>query len=575
MDSSCSSRDENLVTFATSGYSSAASSILDSPQPLSSQLTDAGIYSLCGLVAISFNKLFPDEWHRDFRNGTMQCFIKHLGLPSGVFNTMSALMDGEGGDLDSFVDLLKVEPNLHESCLKVVEDLVLFAVREGVYDARLRVLILFLAGRLSVPLDLVEWYEETVVELLVNELPAVSAEETQAKEKRHKSKKIKRYFMIGLAGLGGGAIIGFTGGLAAPLVAGGVGALIGGTSAAVLGSAAGLAVISSLFGVAGAGLTGYKMKKRVGDVEEFAFETLTPGRQLHVTIAIAGWVTEEGPESFRDPWKSLMNSGEQYAVRYESNYLLELGRALDYFLSFAVSMAAQEALKYTVLASIMAAIAWPVALVTVAGAIDNPWGVCIRRSAEAGKHLADILISRQQGQRPVTLIGFSLGARVIYYCLLEMTSRKGCEGIIQDAVLLGAPVPGNPEQWKSLGRVVSGKLVNGYCRADWLLKFLYRTSSAAMKPAGLDAIDWNDSKMVNVDLSEVVSGHMDYSKNMSKVLDAVGVKTVSEATEESSTMRKSLSFMDATNLVDSSPTKPDSPIPLDRRRSQSDSQLKF
>ena len=84
------------------------------------------------------------------------------------------------------------------------------------------------------------------------------------------------------------------------------------------------------------------MKKRVGDIEEFAFDTLTPGRELHLTIAISGWVTQEGPQAFKEPWLSLLNSREQYCIRYESSYLLELGRAMDYFLSFAVSMAAQE-----------------------------------------------------------------------------------------------------------------------------------------------------------------------------------------------------------------------------------------
>lgn len=63
------------------------------------------------------------------------------------------------------------------------------------------------------------------------------------------------------------------------------------------------------------------------------------------------------------------------------------------------------------------AIAWPASLITLASVIDNPWGVCCRRSAEVGKQLAEVLLSREQGQRPVTLIGFSLGARVIYYCL--------------------------------------------------------------------------------------------------------------------------------------------------------------
>ena len=47
-----------------------------------------------------------------------------------------------------------------------------------------------------------------------------------------------------------------TGGLAAPLIATGVGAIIGTAGGAALGSLAGVAIISSLFGVAGAGLTG-------------------------------------------------------------------------------------------------------------------------------------------------------------------------------------------------------------------------------------------------------------------------------------------------------------------------------
>lgn len=50
--------------------------------------------------------------------------------------------------------------------------------------------------------------------------------------------------------------LGLTGGLAAPFMAAGAGAIIGGAGAAALGSATGIAVIGSLFGVAGAGLTG-------------------------------------------------------------------------------------------------------------------------------------------------------------------------------------------------------------------------------------------------------------------------------------------------------------------------------
>lgn len=47
-----------------------------------------------------------------------------------------------------------------------------------------------------------------------------------------------------------------TGGLAAPLVAAGAGAVLGAGGAAALGSATGIAIMASLFGAAGAGLTG-------------------------------------------------------------------------------------------------------------------------------------------------------------------------------------------------------------------------------------------------------------------------------------------------------------------------------
>lgn len=72
---------------------------------------------------------------------------------------------------------------------------------------------------------------------------------------------------------------------------------------------------------------------------------------------------------------------------------------------------------YFPISGLITAIAWPVSLLGFASVIDNPWGVCLRRSAQVGKQLAEVLLSRSQGHRPVTLLGYSLGARVIYYCL--------------------------------------------------------------------------------------------------------------------------------------------------------------
>lgn len=50
--------------------------------------------------------------------------------------------------------------------------------------------------------------------------------------------------------------LGITGGLAAPLVAAGAGVIVGTGAAAGIATTAGAAVLGSIFGVAGAGLTG-------------------------------------------------------------------------------------------------------------------------------------------------------------------------------------------------------------------------------------------------------------------------------------------------------------------------------
>lgn len=344
---------------------------------------------------------------------------------------------------------------------------------------------------------------------------------------RDTRKKIKKYLMIGLASIGGGAVIGVTSGLAAPIVASAFAGVIGAGSIVMSTAAAG--VVGSLFGVAGAGLTASKMNKRIGDLEEFAFESLNAEHEqtsLTITIAVSGWITDESPHKFTKQWKYLRHTKEQYCLCYESKYLLELSRAMDYLLSFVVSYATQEALKYTFLASVMAAIAWPTALISIANIIDNPWDCCLGRSAEAGKHLADVLMSRQQGKRPASLIGFSLGARVIFFCLQELAERKDSEGMIGDVVLLGAPVTASLDNWRPIGRVVSGRIINGYSSSDWLLKFLYRTSSAAIRVAGLQEIKWEDRRLKNIDLTHLVSGHMDYYKKLNEILDYVSIRTV-------------------------------------------------
>ncbi|XP_056651661.1 transmembrane and coiled-coil domain-containing protein 4 isoform X2 [Monodelphis domestica] len=434
--------------------------------PTGKELEEASRFAYTALCGMSLAWLFPEPEQSSFRIEYVEGLVKWLQLPESVLPSIVAFASGLGGEQEeAFAEILLKDPVLRNDPLVITQDLLAFSLRNGSYDARARVLVCRVTHLLKIPPTELENLEE----MLLERLKEIQEEETEAAEALRKKKenwnKWKRYLLIGLATVGGGTAIGVTGGLAAPLVAAGAATIIGTTGAAALGSMAGIAVITSLFGAAGAGLTGYKMKKRVGAIEEFEFLPLTDGKQLHITIAVTGWLCSGKYGMFSTPWASLARSSEQYCLAWESKYLMELGNALETLLNGLVNMMTQEALKYTILSGILTALTWPASLLTVANIIDNPWGVCLHRSAEVGKHLAHVLLSRQQGRRPVTLIGFSLGARVIYFCLQEMAQEEDCKGIIEDIILLGAPVEGEAKYWKPLQKVVSGRIINGYSRS--------------------------------------------------------------------------------------------------------------
>ncbi|XP_064137464.1 transmembrane and coiled-coil domain-containing protein 4 isoform X3 [Loxodonta africana] len=514
----------------------------DPSLPTGRELAEANRFAYAALCSISLSQLFPEPEHSSFCTEFMMGLVKWLELSEAVLPTMTAFASGLGGEgADVFVQILLKDPILKNDPLVITQDLLTFSLKDGHYDARARVLVCHMTTLLQVSLEELDILEKTFLESLKETKEEESEMAEASWKKKENRRKWKRYLLIGLATVGGGTVIGVTGGLAAPLVAAGAAAIIGSAGAAALGSVAGIAVMTSLFGAAGAGLTGYKMKKRVGAIEEFTFLPLTEGRQLHITIAITGWLASGRYRTFSAPWAALARSHEQYCLVWEAKYLMELGNALETILSGLANKVAQEALKYTVFSGIVAALTWPASLLAVANVIDNPWGVCLHRSAEVGKHLAHILLSRQQsktdlpalrprcsqweGQRPVTLIGFSLGARVIYFCLQEMAQEKDCQGIIEDVVLLGAPVEGEAKHWETFRKVVSGRIINGYCRGDWLLSFVYRTSSVQLRVAGLQPVQLEDRRVENVDLSSVVSGHLDYAKKMDVILKSVGIRT--------------------------------------------------
>lgn len=175
----------------------------------------------------------------------------------------------------------------------------------------------------------------------------------------------------------------------------------------------------------------------------------------------------------------------------------------------------------TILMALMASLQLPLVLTKLAYLIDNPWTVSLARAHSAGLIMADSLQDRNLGKRPITLLGFSLGARVIFSCLTELAD-KGAHGLIQNVYLFGSPIVANKDEYLKARSVVSGRFVNGYATNDWILGYLFRaTSGGIMRVSGLAAVEGIPG-LENFNLTELVNGHMDYRSAMPRILREVG-----------------------------------------------------
>jgi hypothetical protein len=250
-------------------------------------------------------------------------------------------------------------------------------------------------------------------------------------------------------------------------------------------------------------------------------------RRLRITIGINGWLNEE--EDVTKPWRVLSTETEVFALRYELKTLIELGTAFtDLVKSAAWSTFKSEVIKRTVFATLWAAL-WPIQLLAAASNVDNPYSRGINRSRKAGRLLADALINRVQGERPVTLIGYSLGAAAIHACLQSLAERRAF-GLVDTVVIMGAPAPAASSHWRTLRTVVSGKIFSAYSENDMVLGFVYRMYSLSMGVAGLEPIK-DVEGVENLDLSDVISGHLRYPELTGEILRKcgfVGVKASKE-----------------------------------------------
>lgn len=426
--------------------------------------------------------------------------------------------------------------------LLILHSLLLLVLSLEHYNGLSRVLMLRVASSLGLDVKHLNDNETKVARGLLDmalKQPSNAESEEQAK-KNDVARKVK----VGIASVAGAVLIGVTGGLAAPLVAAGLGTVMGGLGlgatavAGYLGALAGSGVIvGGLFGAYGGRMTGRMMDKYAREVEDFAFiplrgprrrsenekEAAQEDHRLRVTIGITGWA--EDAADLVVPWRVVGSESEVFALRWELETLLRLGNAMSALVTSAAwTFAGREVLSKTIFASIMSAVMLPMGLAKVASVADNPFSVAKARSDKAGVVLADALINKVQGERPVNLIGYSLGSRVIFSCLQTLAKRRAY-GLVESVILMGSPTPSNTEHWCRMRSVVSGRLVNVYSENDGVLALLYRTSSLQFGVAGLQPVEGLPG-VENLDASSVISGHLRYQYLLGRLLNVVGLQGI-------------------------------------------------
>jgi len=407
------------------------------------------------------------------------------------------------------------------------------------YPAQSRVLMAYLCQCFALPYDVLSSVETSTAATLLEAAAKSGMDGEEARKKQADQGAHSRKWKVGLATVAGAAAIGITGGLAAPIVIGLAGTIMGGIGLGGLVTLLGATIanpitIGALFGAFGGRMTGRAMDAYSKEVRDFKFLPIDetkpepslvqtakssdaaapPPHKLRVAIGISGWVKKEEDVSL--PWHTFSSATlEPFALRYEQDALIELGTNLDQVFkdqAFAMARGYAIGLLLPVLASAMA----PLGLLKLGRLIDNPFTVAMERSDKAGKVLAHALMDKCQGERPVTLVGFSVGARVIFSCLEELATQSAF-GLVENAILIGSPVPTAEASWRRMRAMVAGRLINVYTEKDMLLAFMYRARNVQLEIAGLQAIT-SVSGVENKDVSSIVTGHNQYRLAIGRIL---------------------------------------------------------
>ena len=295
-------------------------------------------------------------------------------------------------------------------------------------------------------------------------------------------------------------------------------ALLGGGSLAAggLGMAGGVAVVTAAGAALGGTLGGVTLGPYAREVTGFDIVRVRNGEEPRVVL-VNGFLSQDKDDVTE--WMPAVNKkypkSAVYHIRWESKRLGDLGQTVGSLLAKkalfkALKQVAKKASKKTLKLGPLGTV---ISMFDLAG---NDWHVALHNAYKAGSAVADI-IARTDGQKFV-LMGHSLGARVLAYALEALGTKP--KKRIRTVHLLGGGVGAqDKEGWSLRAKAVTGRIYNYYSTNDLVLKYVYRPAMFFQsKPIGRTPIPCQSKKIQNIDVTEYISGHMDFKANFDRFI---------------------------------------------------------
>ncbi|QRW26052.1 membrane protein [Rhizoctonia solani] len=415
------------------------------------------------------------------------------------------------------------------------------------YAAASRAFLARTLGLLLIPTSILLEVEESLGRGLFREL-----KETEMKEKSEAARREQEHGGVGSGQAVcvsehhlqfGGVAIGLTGGLAAPVLLPFIPFLSASSAPIVLGY---------LFGIAGGGLTGSRVRNRWGGVERFEFEQIAgervplrvtmpnPGDKqesqegkpippsLVTTICIPGIVVsseDEGLCAYKDALANTLAKPirDVFVLKHSPDVMLTTGQTINAWVTDKLlTHAGKEVLARTAFNAVLAAVSLPMTIYSAAGlALDNHWIRASDKARKAGSLLSEVLKEKVQGERPVTMASVQKSKFLVYH-------HANLDGLIGRILSRSSgPIQGfdstsrvvSSQEWDKVRKIVGRRIVNVHNSKDFVLASVGRLHEVVSGAgfggmAGLNAV--NVHGVEDVDMSEIVGGHFDINNNMTK-----------------------------------------------------------